>query len=511
MKLNIFRIELSEAGALKSKLGSIGLTSIKELDLDGWKGQFLFSQTPSVSRIPWIATFADYFENNDYFNHSYFAVLLLQSESSCYAICFGKAHFYVRPYCDFDFGIELSKRIANEDDITQTSARRFQGKQKKDIRSFGAKARLNIPPGESVDFIQAAIIPSKTSVYGGRGKFGVSALLSPTIKPKELGSFLSQIEADFAAKERFTLPRTILLSEGDEVKRYDEKRLDELTAPVGTSEISTETFDLYGVDFIFSSQGSFTLKCGHYKAVDLDQLTMKDVKAYIAAKGIPREKILQMKVTHHREGEPSFTQHIKEAIDFISDDDRVVLTGGKWLKFNQDYLDYLDESVRQVQVEDVEPDFLEIEEVEGDFNSALLAHGYDVADKDFSIFSTRSSTPVEAWDLRKGDTVYAVKFGTPQKLNYVCDQAMAVLELMHNRANVRKVPQFSNYCLWLGYRAKKLPASIADSGSIILKQKIYAWAVRCEELGITPRIKLSRKINPKYDASHNSEESPQDE
>ncbi len=63
---------------------------------------------------------------------------------------FGESHFYVRPHCDYDFGIELAKRIADEGDITQTAARRYQGKQKKDIRSFTDRARLNIPPGESV-------------------------------------------------------------------------------------------------------------------------------------------------------------------------------------------------------------------------------------------------------------------------------------------------------------------------------------------------------------------------
>ena len=131
-----------------------------------------------------------------------------------------------------------------------------------------------------------------------------------------------------------------------------------------------------------------------------------------------------------------------------------------------------------------------------DFNSQLAKRGYEVADKDFTIFKIRSKTPVEAWDVAKDDTVYAVKFGTPQELNYACDQAMNVLELLHNRAEVKEVANFSRYCLWLGYRAKELSASLADSGSIILKQKVDAWARRCEELGITPVLKLSLAVKP---------------
>ncbi|MEJ1180985.1 MULTISPECIES: DUF6119 family protein [unclassified Pseudarthrobacter] len=486
--------------ALKSKLDSKGLTSIKELELDGWNGDFLFSESPDPGKIPWITNFAEFFGQRDVANVSYFGVILLHKKKSCYAICFGKSHFYVRPHCDFDFGIELSKRIADANDITQTSARRFQGKQKKDIRSFGARARLNIPPGESVDFLQAAIIPAKKESYGATGKFGVSALVSPPIQPSELGNFLSSIEKELKRTERFKLPRTLLLKDKAEIARYDEQLLDELTAPVGLSDIATATFDLFGVDFIFSSQGSFTLKCGHYKAKDLDQLTMKEVKAYIKEKDIPREKLLQLKITHRREGEPEFTQSIKEAIDFISDEDRVVLTQGKWLQFNQDYLDYLDASIRQIRVEEVEQDFLKIADIEGDFNAKLSESGYEVADRDFSIFRTSSGTAVEAWDLKKGGTVYAVKFGTAQKLNYVCDQAMNVLELMHNRANVQRIPDFDSYCLWFGYRATKLPANLADSGSIILKQKVDAWARRCEELGIIPKLKMSLKIDPVHDS-----------
>lgn len=499
MRLNIFRIVPNETVALMTQLKEKGLTRIQELDLDGWSGEFLFTDTPATSKIPWVVAFAEYFEGQEFFNLSYSAVIVMQKANSCYAICFGKSHFYVRPYCDFDFGVELAKRIANEDDITQTSARRFQGKQRKDIRSFGSRARLNVPPGESVDFLQAAIIPSKTEAFGSSGKFGVSALLSPSIKPDKIGALLSQIDIELTKNEQFTLPRTILLSDSAEVERYDAKLLDELAAPIGTSEISTATFDLFGVDFVFSSQGSFTLKCGNYKALELEQLTMKDVKLYAEDRKIPREKLLKLKITHHREGDVKFSQSIKEAVDFICDEDRVVLTAGKWLKFNQDYLDYLDESIRQIQVEETESDLQVIEVEEGEFNAVLGGRGYDVADKDFSIFKTSSSTAVEAWDLKKGNTVYAVKFGTPQKLNYVCDQAMNVLDLIHNRANVKKLPAFDAYCLWFGYRAKKPLVNLADSGSIILKQKIDAWARRCEEIGIVPKLKMSLKAHPQHD------------
>lgn len=139
-----------------------------------------------------------------------------------------------------------------------------------------------------------------------------------------------------------------------------------------------------------------------------------------------------------------------------------------------------------------------ITDIEQDFNDsdALKELGYINADRDFSKIKLGNGTPVEAWDLEHAEreTVYAVKFGSAQKLGYVCDQALATLELIRN-GTVRKskLPKFKRYALWLGYAAAKKPESITKTGSLILKQKIESWARKCSELGVEPVIKISRK------------------
>jgi len=74
-----------------------------------------------------------------------------------------------------------------------------------------------------------------------------------------------------------------------------------------------------------------------------------------------------------------------------------------------------------------------------------------------------------------------------------------VLELLRNRAEVKEVPDFKRYCLWIGYRGKKSIGSITESGSIILKQKIETWARKSRDLGIEPVIKISRKLKEGVD------------
>jgi hypothetical protein len=202
---------------------------------------------------------------------------------------------------------------------------------------------------------------------------------------------------------------------------------------------------------------------------------------------------------HSPDDRPPYSLDLKNSMDFVCDDDRVILSAGKWMYFNQDYLDFLDEYLDGITADEVEPDFSAITINEPTFNdptlnNALERFGYTTADKNFDILVTRAATPVESWDLKKGDCVYAVKFGTAQKLGYVVDQANNVLEILRNRAGVRKIPDFRRYCLWFGYEAKKPLDRISQSGSIILKQKIEAWARHATNLRIEPVIKISQKV-----------------
>ncbi len=136
MKINVFSIPSEEIARLKAKLSSTGMTVIKEVDQDDWHGELYYSTKPDPVDVPWADAFQDYFKDLGMpTNTSYFAAFLFTRADRCFALSYGKGHFYLRPYCDYDFGIELAKRIADESDIKQTASKRFQGKKKKDIRS----------------------------------------------------------------------------------------------------------------------------------------------------------------------------------------------------------------------------------------------------------------------------------------------------------------------------------------------------------------------------------------
>jgi uncharacterized protein (TIGR04141 family) len=253
------------------------------------------------------------------------------------------------------------------------------------------------------------------------------------------------------------------------------------------------------VDFVFSGNEQYTLTAAHHHPrilgeADLDLEALRD---YIKDEAIGRNEILGIRVKVENEGQRTYSKTLKDSLDYIVDGENVMLSRGQWLRFNEDYVDQLNSSVDGITIEPTEPEFQEIGTGEPAFNNStdIAALGYVKADKDFSKIRTRASTPIEAWDLRRGDTVYAVKFATAQKLGYVCDQANAVLEIIRNNANVKKLdPGWRAYCLWLGFMTVTTPTRMSEVNSIILKQKMDAWARGCRNLGIEPKLKFSRRV-----------------
>ncbi|SFE23114.1 sporadically distributed protein, TIGR04141 family [Actinopolyspora alba] len=495
MKLNIFSVLPEEIARLRDKLESVEMSVIASGSQDGWEYQLYYSPGESGRQVPWVKHLEKYFESTVIpESKSPFAVFLFTKADKCFAISYGKSHFYIRPLCDYDFGIDLAKRIAREDDIRQTSSQRFTGRQRKSIRSFSEETQLSVESGESVDYIRAGILNEHITRFGKMGQFGSSAQLTVEIGPDEIGTLLNDIEHVLTESEKFKLPRTTRLTEADEIEKFEEKLLDALEGKSSGTEFAENSYDLYGVDFVFAGIGSYTIK-HKSKTQPVQELALENLQDFIRRNSIHRDQIFSIRIVHERDGNPAYTNELKRDLEFVADDDdRVALNNGRWVRFNQDYLDFLDSFVANIEVEPTEEDFSEVKGREDEFTKMCANKwGYELADKDFEIFRTRSSTSVEAWDLKRDSTVYAVKFGSAQKLSYVCDQAMNIVNLLGNRANRDTIPDFDRYCLWLGYESKLGLTSIEQSRSIILKQKIEAWARAAKNLGITPVIKLSRK------------------
>jgi uncharacterized protein (TIGR04141 family) len=499
MKLNIFSVPDGNVSALKVKFDQVRLKVIYATADGPWDTAFYFSDEQTPTEIPWVSTFAEFFGDSRPQNLMYFGAYLFEQPGRCYVLTYGKAHFYVRPFCDHDFGIEVVKRIADEGDIKQKASKRFAGKRKKEIGSYTSHTRLDIESGESVDYLQAGILDSLRKDFGRTAKFGSSVLLNAPIDRTEIGQLLDKVTDALASPPAFALPRTAEITDAGEVARYDAMLCAAIVSADDSTDFTQTGHEIVGVDFVFSGNEQYTLTAGHHRPRTLGEagLDLEALRGYIRDEAIGRSEVLGIRIKVDNEGQRPYSKTLKDSLDYIVDGENVMLSQGRWLRFNEDYVDQLNTSVDGIAVEPTEPEFQEIRVGEPAFNDSreVAALGYSKADKDFSKIRTRVSTPIEAWDLRRGDTVYAVKFNTAQKIGYVCDQANAVLEIVRNNANVKTLDSgWRAYCLWLGFMTATTPTRMSGVNSIILKQKLDAWARSCRNLGIEPRLKFSRRV-----------------
>ena len=494
MKLNIFEIPKDKVEDLKAKFESLGLKSINSSEFGRWKANFYFSKDIDSKPIPWVEVYKEFFIEGEPENLIYFATYIWENDKYCFGISYGKSHFYLRQYCNHDFGTDIAKRIANKKDIRQKSSKKFAGKKKKEIKSYTKNTSLDIESGESIDYLQSSIIDEHKENFGKTGKFGSSTNLNPEIQKEGIANFLDMLIKVYESKELFSLPRTMIIDGLSEIVSYEGRLIKDILSLKDETDFTSNSHDLVGVDFIFSGQEKYEFYLSGNNSGDVE-LSMESLNSFITEYSIPEDQILNIRVKIKKEDANEFSRTLKESIDYIVDGQNVILSQGRWMRFNEDYMEQLNEYIDTIDLEEVEGDLVEVSMNEGDFNKKLKEYGYNDADKNFSIIKIKSGTLVEAWDSKKGDTVYAIKRGTAQKLGYVCDQANNTLELISKRANIKKLDSsFKNYCIWLIMQRQNIPKKISEIDSIIFKQKIESWARKSLELGITPKIKISKLV-----------------
>jgi uncharacterized protein (TIGR04141 family) len=475
---------------LRVKLSDVGMTVVHSAVVDGWTTEFYFSSQPEPVSIPWVAEFSRELASLEGTptNSLHFGAFMWKSEDYCFVLSFGKAHFYLREFCDSEFGLDMARRIGNRDDVRQKAARRYAGRRKKEIRSYQRETQLDIESGESIDYIQAAT--TDEDQWGSSAKFGASMLVNPPIEHDALSVFLEEVRNALAEDPLYPLPRTEVVKDAVDIARYDQELIEAILSE--TAEFEDEAHQLVGVDFVFSGQEQYSFRYFRASSATFNYLGIQELREFIQENNISSDQIFNIKIKVTREDSKGYTLDLKKAIECSVEEERVFLQRGKWVKFNEDYAEWLDVFIDEAIELDstMESDLAIITVAEPEFNESLAGRGYEVADKDMSIVKLPGYR-IEAWDLKKAHTAYAVKFGTTQDLGYVCDQASNVLEIFRNEPSTFGGLGIDSYCLWLVVERSTPITKLSDLHSIILKQKLDAWARKCRELGIKPMARIS--------------------
>lgn len=504
-KFNLYKLQKEKENDLIQKFNDSGLIKTYEKKHNGFTLYFYFSDTPDEINIWWMDFYSEYLKDKDVKNKVYFAAFIISNDNLLYAISLGKSHFYLKPYCHSDFGVNLAERIIDSTQLKLKNSKLFGGKRNKAITSYIANSEIEYDSGESIYFIKASIINKE--IWGKTASFGNSVLLNIDISPDDITNLISRIEDTLLEAPQIIFPRATIIKDEEEIKRLDRKLIDAINS--NETSIQTEESILSGVDFIFLDKSQFRFIMNG-KRYSVEDLTIDSLKTFLNENKIilDEENINKIKVKVTDDANKGYTESLKNFIDFV-DDERHCLIYGKWHVFNQNYLKYLrDEIDTKITLEHSELEFNEdaytiwlkqqkvsnnkLKYPEMYFNTLCESNGYINLDRVCEQFENRYKH--EMLDLYKDETAFFVKIGTPQKVGYVVDQAITSIKILQNLKNgliINGEPTpLKKICLWIMLERKSNIKQISQINSLILLIKLIEWKKQCSNANFEAVVKI---------------------
>jgi len=495
-KFNLYKIYPEQRENLIKKLTSVGLTKIGSKNINGFTLDFYFSNEPNAIDIWWTDVYKDFFgEIEKPKNKIYFAILLVYNSQIVYTVSLGKSHFYLKHFCDSDFGLKLAERIADDTNPKIKNSKFHKSRKNKIITTYQEGSGIDFDSGESLHYLRAKTIDK--DIWGKTASFGHSAQFSIDIKPEELPNFIKKIEETLKQNPRIKLPKVILVQDEETQSKLDSLLAKVLTGSSQSCTVQESDITLWGVDFIFSDQYeySFYIRGNRDSHTDKGELTLNRLRQFISEKNINLETQLnEIKVKVHNEFGRDFSVSLKETLDFVVEKERYCLIDGKWYQFNQSYLDFLKEEVDSIDFktqEDVR------DKTEQEFNQRKGREGFVNCDRLNETLCKKYR--IEKVDLYKDKILYYVKFGTPQKMNYVVDQAINTVKLLQNNQSKIQIDgeekDVETICLWLVFDRKQKFSKLSELNSLIFHMKLADWKRIVQNARYKPLIYVSYKNN----------------
>ena len=300
------------------------------------------------------------------------------------------------------------------------------------------------------------------------------------------------------------------------------------------ARLNISELDIIGVTEVFNNNdGQFVLKYASCRKM-ISSLSLDAVKEFCAEYNLSfSDVLLDIKVVSLKDGNEVRTDTIHNLIDYTSEKDKCVLAKGKWYICNDDYINYLSDSIAEIDVEyNPKYDFSRqcwenyVEQKIGEEGPALSAQGMSedkIAEKmrkkyynervfnnwrqeqdgfqnyDRKNFSVNGMN-IETMDLYCDGTVYAVKIGKSSgKLCYVVDQSLSALKM--RKHGELPFPTIHAVAIWIILEREKPLASINgkpnidDLKMLSLKIKLDQWKKEVRLQGLKPIIYINYVVD----------------
>lgn len=458
------------------------------------------------------------------------AILVIESEDATYAVTYGVSYFTVDKYCDIDFAFDFARRIVFKQ-IKTTTLTAPNAQRNKMINVYLNYNDISFDSGESYAKIKAKMkIEDEFTLHGEMVEIGHS--IKTQLSDNSIDcilKFIEYVEAIRKKEELHKIPVFCKVKDENVIRELDERLLEKIEENIECINISE--LDIVGATEVFNcNDTSFTLKYER-KHKNIQELTKENIVQFLDENNLNiRNDFLNIKVVSNRNGEPVCTDIMKKLVDFTDDEKRCLLLKGEWYSFNDDYVQYLQDSIAELDVvydsrfdfsnikllEYVERKYQEEKDcaeyngltdqevkkkikdkyyAERVFNNVLSEQfGFENHDRDSD---ETGAGKIELMDLYKDGTMYAVKIGNSSaKLSYVVEQSISSTR-MYKHHLLPDMPQVDKVAVWIVLKRRThLPEingkpDISSLKMMMLKNRLDGWKKEVRILGYTPVVYLN--------------------
>lgn len=492
-KYNIYKIKDGRVSDLQKHL-EIKRYELVSTQTSGGYDIHAYFQGPENANMWWLEQYGKAFFKGyaKVHNKIYSGAIIANNDSGAYILPFGKTHFYIQEFVEYNFGLEIAERISDPGNVKMKSLKKFGGRTSKSLTSYSAGSILNFSGGESAEYLK--LKPADTSEWGKSFiHFGTSVQFgSIDVDPKEITILLKKLEQAQKKTKNFPIPSVREVK--DEAKRNSLYRgLGEKILNDGAN-VEVVDYEIYGADFIFSQQTHARLKYKRHTSKILTDLKIADIKDFIQSTGdINIETELpKIKVQIIVDGQSKYTVPLLNIIEYYSSE-KEFLYKGKWFAPNESFVQQLHRSLNNIPLNAFGEDFSEQEFSDWQSNNEggvkyrerfiieklHSAHAWDIYDREMEYIPSGNNKkyPIEVGDLydETQKKMYIVKIGAPKDFSYAFDQAAAVLHKLENNqfttADNRSI-EIKNIALLLVFKTERNLQNITDTKSIIFEIKL---------------------------------------
>lgn len=551
--INLYKIDPNKFQSCLHSLSSSSLQrkntifiTKNDIHIDREFGATLYLEEPhqSTENISWNWLLNEFAEQPFYAFKSPKAVLLIEEISenteNNYAVTFGSSYFKIDKFCDRDYGFSFASRIeyTNVKTTTLTSPNLTRNKT---VNTYINYNDLDFNSGESFSKLKVNVkLDENFFLFKPAIEIGNSIRFN--IENETVNGILDVIlyvENILRIPEehvKYKIPLFQLVKDDALLNELNQKiehvLLEALLGEQNAPLFSIPELEIIGANEIFNHlDDEFKLKYLKAETHTLTNLNIETIRQFCHNNYIDTvDKISKIKLVRYRNETPVVALRLKEIIEYTDDENKCVLSNGKWYMFNHDYLSYLNASINEINVlykeeydfnEQIHNQFIEekyyLEKDDRKYSGKTknqitnaLKHKY-YAERCFNLLREQEGTfsnhdrvgtseGYEKMDLyeKATATMFAVKKGkSSSDLCYAIDQSLTALK-KHKHGEIIDMPPISNVGLWfILERTEHLPTTadnkvdLSSLDMLMLKNRIDQWKKEVRLAGYTPIIYIN--------------------